>query len=466
MPINASEKAGLRERIAQLEAELLKAQAVIRTLQEKLAALQRAGKRQATPFARRARVEQPKRPGRKRGRGTFSQRAKPAAADITETKRAALSGCPDCGCALEQLREHEQFEIDLPEVQPQITRYIMLSGKCPQCGKRHRLTHPTQISGATGAAGVVIGPRAKAFACDLKHRLGASYGKVCEVLSDAFNLRVTRSAWCQADQRLKAQAQPIYQDLVKALQTCLVVHSDETGWRIGALSAWLWVFTNQQLTVYTIKTSRAHEVVVTILGKAFKGVLVCDCFRAYDHHELADWLQQKCLSHLLKDLKELHETKTGGAVRFARDLATLLQEALALKKQKAACAPEPFAQHAAQLEARLDALIATQRHLTDPDNARFAKRLRKQRPHVLRFLYVDELEATNNQAERMLRPAVITRKTNGCNRTDDGAETHAILSSLLVTCRQQAIPILDYFVKLQRFGETPQSLTACLSPPL
>jgi hypothetical protein len=95
-----------------------------------------------------------------------------------------------------------------------------------------------------------------------------------------------------------------------------------------------------------------------------------------------------------------------------------------------------------------------------------AKRLRKHRNHVLRFLYVDELDATNNLAERQLRPAVITRKTNGCNRTEEGAHTHAILGSVLATCRQQAIPILEYLVKLQRFGETPPSLTNDASPLL
>ena len=79
-----------------------------------------------------------------------------------------------------------------------------------------------------------------------------------------------------------------------------------------------------------------------------------------------------------------------------------------------------------------------------------------------RALYVDTLEATNNQAERMLRPAVITRKTNGCNRTPDGARTHAILSSVLVTCRQHSIPILDYLVQLQRFGGNPPPLVSAL----
>ena len=95
---------------------------------------------------------------------------------------------------------------------------------------------------------------------------------------------------------------------------------------------------------------------------------------------------------------------------------------------------------------------------TDPDNKRFAKRLCKHRDHLLCFLYVDELEATNNLAERRLRPSVITCKTAGCNRTEGGADAHAILSSVLVTCRQRAIPIVDFLVRLQQSGKAPPSL--------
>jgi predicted nucleic acid-binding Zn-ribbon protein len=452
--------------IAELKRQLAEAQATIRKLSEQIEELQRAGKRQAVPFARRERVEHPKKPGRKPGKGRFRHRAKPKAEDISVVKKAEIGGCPQCACELVDVKEHEQYEIDIPEVKPVITQFVMLSGRCPQCGKRHWMYHPDQTSCATGTAGVVIGPRAKAFATDLKHRFGASYGKTCEMVNDAFHLNVTRSAWYQADQRLARQAHPVYAELIDALQACTVVHGDETGWRIGALSAWLWVFTNRHITVYTIKTSRAHEVVVDILGKEFKGILVSDCFLAYDHHDLVNWLKQKCLSHLLKDLKELQETKSRGAVRFARQVTQLLQSALALKAQKDQLSAETYTQQAQTLEVRLDELIDAKRQLTDPDNARFAKRLRKHRNHVLRFLYVDELDATNNLAERQLRPAVITRKTNGCNRTEEGAQTHAILGSVLATCRQQAIPILEYLVKLQRFGETPPSLTNGASPLL
>ncbi len=131
-------------------------------------------------------------------------------------------------------------------------------------------------------------------------------------------------------------------------------------------------------------------------------------------------------------------------------MTAVLRAALTLRDQKPALTPADFAAQAAQLEARLDALIDTRRQLTDADNLRFAKRLRKHREHLLRFLYVDGLAATNNQAERMLRPAVITRKTGGCNRTAGDAQPHSILASVLTTCRQQGFSILEALIKIQR----------------
>jgi RNase H-fold protein (predicted Holliday junction resolvase) len=377
-----------------------------------------------------------------------------------ETKEAKLDGCPDCGGRLQAIRNHEQFVTDIPVVEVKTTQFVTYSGYCTSCHKRVRSQHPEQTSQATGAAGVMVGPRAKALAADLKHRLGVSYGKVSEVLNDAFGLQVSRSGWCQADQKLARTARPVYEELLETIRQCCVVNADETGWRIGTLSAWLWVFTHRDLTVYTIRANRSSDVVLDILGTAFAGILTSDGFLAYDDRRLKDWLKQKCLSHLLKDLKEMNESKTGRALQFARQATSLLQEALALKREKTTLSSRTFSQRAHTLEERLDRLIAQSRRFSDPDNARFAKRLRKHRPHLLRFLYVDDLEPTNNLAERMLRPAVITRKTNGCNRTKDGAAAHSILSSVLVTCHQQSIPVLDYLVQLQQFGTTPPSLVA------
>lgn len=457
-------------RVAELESQLRQREALIEQLQQRVAELQqrlaeleRAAKRQATPFARKRRAEHPKRPGRKAGQGQFTSRPRPTPEQVTETKEQPLPTCPGCGGTLTDVKDHEQFVVDIPEVRPTVTRYLTHSGQCPACAQRVRSRHPEQISEATGAAGVVIGPRAKALAADLKHRLGVPYAKVAEVLAVGFGLPVSRGGLCQADARLAEQARPVYAELIDLIRQSAVAHVDETGWRIGTLSAWLWVFTNRDLTVYTIAPRRGHEVVLKILGEAFAGVLASDCFTAYDHQALADWLKQKCVGHLLKDLSALNESKTGGAVRFAREVTAVLRAALQLRDQQPCLLAADFTAQAADLEARLDALIDTRRQLTDADNVRFAKRLRKHRAHLLRFLYVDGLDATNNQAERMLRPAVITRKTGGCNRTEGGAETHSILTSVLVTCRQQGFSLLDALIQIQRnLGSTLKSL----APPL
>ena len=465
------------QRIAELELELVRERAnnqrlqvnnlrlekLLERLQAEVEELQRAGKRQAAPFARRKLVEHPKKPGRKAGQGKFSRRGKPAPKQVNETKVAELHGCPQCGSRLREIHQHEQYVTDIPVVVPIITRYVTYSGYCAGCHKRVRSQHPEQISQASGAAGVMVGPRAKALAADLKHRLGGSYGKVSEALNDTFGLQVSRSGWCQADQRLAGKACPVYQELIEVIRRSIVVHADETGWRIGTLSAWLWVFTNQETTVYAIRDNRGSDVIVEILGKEFKGILVSDCFVAYNDKKLAAWLKQKCLAHLLKDLKGMEENKTGRAVHFAQQLIAVLQAALKLKTDKPDLDPVSFTVRAQDLETQLDALISEHRNLKDRDNLRFARRLRKHRPHLLRFLYVDGLDATNNLAERQLRPGVIIRKTNGCNRARSGADAHSILTSVLVTCHQQSVPILDYMVSLQRFGETPPSLVA--APP-
>ena len=36
-----------------------------------------------------------------------------------------------------------------------------------------------------------------------------------------------------------------YEQIQAEALEAAVLHADETGWRVGAVNAWLWVFTNQ-----------------------------------------------------------------------------------------------------------------------------------------------------------------------------------------------------------------------------
>lgn len=76
-----------------------------------------------------------------------------------------------------------------------------------------------------------------------------------------------------------------------------------------------------------------------------------------------------------------------------------------------------------------------------PDVQRFAAHLAVERPALLTFLFdPTTIEATNWRAEQALRPAVVTRKLCGGNRSPCGAVSQHILASILRTAQQ---PQLD-----------------------
>jgi hypothetical protein len=285
------------------------------------------------------------------------------------------------------------------------------------------------------------------FAADLKHRVGTPFRKVGAVLATLTGLVVSAAALVRGSQRLARLAQPSYDALALAARTSAVQHADETGWKIGGRSAWLWVFADAHATVYRIRKSRGHEVVVEMLGADYSGVLVSDCFLAYDP---LCFTKSKCAAHLLKRCSEVEQGKTRGAVRFSRRVAALLRKAMALKRRRGAIGAHGYAVLRGKLHAELDRLLGGT--YTDPDNARLAKLLRKHRDSVLAFLDHDTVDATNNLAEREVRPAVIARKLSAGNRTEAGAEAHAVLASVLRTLCRQGRPILGDLTALLRQG--------------
>ena len=145
-----------RATLQRLQVDNMRLQRLLEKLQEENEALKREGKRQATPFARRKRVEVRKTPGRKAGQGVFRRREKPTPEQVDRTKQARLHGCPECGEKLKEIHRHEQYVADIPPIRPVITRYVTESGYCPTCKRRVRSHHPEQISEATGAAGVLV----------------------------------------------------------------------------------------------------------------------------------------------------------------------------------------------------------------------------------------------------------------------------------------------------------------------
>jgi len=76
--------------------------------------------------------------------------------------------------------------------------------------------------------------------------------------------------------------------------------------------------------------------------------------------------------------------------------------------------------------------------------------------HIPRFLFHDGVEATNNRAERDLRPAVIARKVSHCSRNQRGARAFEAFTSVIQTLRRtSSLPIGAAFEQI--FAPIPQS---------
>jgi len=417
----------LTQKVEQLEQQIKDLNDRNSGLLGKVQELETKSARQAAPFRieDKHRISNPKKPGRPKGH-PGSCRVIPEQVD--EEIRVPLRACPGCGGEVGPRRRIVQYVEELPIVRPRVIRLTTEEAHCPACRKAVRSTHPLQMSLAEGAAGVQLGPRALGVAAQLNKQHGLTVRKTCAVLRELFQLRLSPGGLTQALARVAKKLEPAYQNLLARLRAGPYVHSDETSWWVGGPGYWLWVFANRRTTVYQVAKGRGRAIVAEALGEKFTGVLVSDCLATYDD---INPRQQKCYSHHLKAIKQAGE---GHPSAWLDDVRGVLLEAMELKRQLLSSVDRTCRQ--AELTAQVQKLLAQPRPTNLEEKVR--RRLERHQDHLFTFLEVEEVDATNNLAERQLRPAVIARKVSCGNKTPRGAHTWEILASLAATCVQRA----------------------------
>ena len=144
-----------------------------------------------------------------------------------------------------------------------------------------------------------------------------------------------------------------------------------------------------------------------------------------------------------KDLQAAHPDSP-----WAGEVQTVLQDGFALRDRSNAgeISGHGLASARGRLAARLGRLIDAAPPLAA------AKHLANEFPAVFLFLCDPSIDATNWRAEQAIRPAVVTRKVCGGNRTRKGADTQQVLAGVMRTTRQRNLD--------------PRSLiTTMLAPP-
>ena len=422
------------EKLDQLEEEITR-------LRDDLTQALRAEKRQAAPFGREKRTHKPKRRGRKKGHsGSYR---KPSG-EPDEDEEVPLDCCPHCGGEVEDLSPMDQIIEEIPPIQPRIVRLRTYSGHCDECGTVYS-SHPLQVGRARGSAKVQLGPGATHWVLKLRHRFGLSTYKTCELLEAAFGLPFTPGAVCQLEQRIADKLLPDYEALIQQARQAQRLHADETSWYVGEPGHWLWVFTNDDLTLYEVNQHRSRQVIEQVLGTHFAGTLICDCLSVYENY-CDD--QQKCYSHHLRAISTALQAYPQSS--YLKLLRRLLIKAISYSTCRDSFKPPDYQVLCEHLEKRADELLPTT--IDEKGNYQFneqrcpfvlnevelkvARRIATRRQHLYTFLYQEQVPPTNNLAERQLRPAVIQRKISCGNRTEKGAQAWKVIRSLMVTHQQ------------------------------
>jgi transposase len=455
------------ERIAELEGLLQKERARVAEL-EKLVArlrreieqLRRRGKRQAAPFSREQRSQQPGRPGRKPGEGSFVGRSPPAPNEVTERIQVEPpTSCP-CGGDVEAAGFEEVSTTEMPPApKPVINVYKVPLCRCLTCGRVVRGRHPDVAEDQYGATAHRVGPRAMAAAHVLHYEVGIPVQKVPGVLKELTGIRVTQSAITQdALRRAEREVGDEYQQLRAKVKTRSVVHTDDTGWRINGKPAQLMTFVSPKETVFQIRDQHRNEEVREVLPETFKGTMVTDRGPSYDAKVFDDVNQQKCMFHALRSVDAVLETKVGKARWFGETLQGLFQRALGLWHDFHDGLRPLFKLEAAQLQEEATEHLRP-RKLGDVDNQRLLNEFgwHHERGNLLRFLSDPRIPPTNNAAERELRPAVIARKVSHCSKNERGAHAHSAFASVLRTLKRRGAPSLVEALYEKFRGITPES---------
>jgi hypothetical protein len=260
----------------------------------------------------------------------------------------------------------------------------------------------------------------------------------------------------QASVRLADKSTGDYLALVTQLQHSPLVHSDETGWRIARLSAWLWVFCTNEITVYVIDYRRSSEVVIDVLGEDFAGRLVTDGLPALDALDAKGFHRVQCNSHIIRRCKDLSEVAVGGAVKFPRALKQTLQNAIELGKARLQLPADLYQRAVDETRQSVRALVSGD--FTDEENLKLAKHVFKHQARLLEFLDDASIPPTNNLAEHEVRGAVVLRKIGGCHRAEANAHAHAILASHAQTAHRRGETLDRHVAKwmaLHSTGDPP-----------
>lgn len=373
---------------------------------------------------------------RKRKRPSRGGRKKTAekVAQAVRAEQVFPTGVPEADCWLSHTRAVWRVE----NGQAVLVAYEIYRGPNSQYGK---------VPGVFGRS--EFGIEIVLAVAYLVYIVGLSFDKTCLLMNFFQSLNLAKSQAEALMNRLARRWEEEFDVLCMLLANSLVVHTDETGWSIKSV----WAFLSEKARVMFFGVPKDAETLRQILDPAtFAGLLISDDAAVYANFTLS----QKCWAHLLRKAIKLTLLEPTNAEyrRFADRLLEIYREACRVQGDKRLSA-RGRAEKVGILDDEILDLCAPMWVAELPPGEGPQDGYRLLCNELMRLMLGQQLftfvtaapvekpngevmavSGTNNESERTLRPPAQARDTGRTNKTPAGARRQTVIVSVLQSLRQ------------------------------
>jgi len=413
--------------IVALWAEVQRLQTRVAELEAKLQVPVKDARNSSVPPSHTRKANTPTRPPQGRRREASVGRAgggRPLHPNPDQVIVAKAKVCPHCGEGVSEAGQslHAVYDkLELPPVQPIVTRVEQYGGRCAGCGQPYVAPVPAGME-----PGTPFGASVQSLATYLRYTHAISYERLSALLSQVFGLAISEGGLANLFQLVKGRLDQRVADILSRLRSSRLICSDETSARVNGQQQWEGVFQNAEVCIHVIRPSRGQGVIHEVLGTHRPTIWVSDLYRAQQNHPAEDW--QVCLAHQIRDCQ--FAIDAGDAV-FAPRMKAVFLRAFAVHKRRDTLAASTLYQYRCDLQRRVHRSLALQP--TNPHGRRLQKRYAKIQDHLFLFLEDGTIPPTNNSSEQAIRMSTVFRKVTNGFRSDWGRDLFAAVRSVVNT---------------------------------
>ena len=352
--------------------------------------------------------------------------------------------CAECGSALPRIScgfTRRQCH-DIPPISVQVTETRWHRVRCG-CGHLTAAKVPDGVPDCP-----YYGPQLATLAVYLLVYQHVPVQRAAELIRDVTGAAPS-TGWI-ASQLVKAAGlvQAPNKLIMALLILAAVLHADETATNVAGKKSWLHVACTATLTLFTLAPrSKAGAAAGGVLPNA-TGTMVHDALWLYRGFPDAD--HQLCCAHVIRELTACDERFPGQI--WAPQIRWSLAEMIKVADQARAegldhIPPERLRRWEIYYNSAIQ--VGLEHYPVDPSTDKQSTetnlllRLRDYKDQYLRFTADLAVPATNNQAERHLRPIKTQLKISGCHASQAGAKNWLAVRSYIVTAIKHGLGAFD-----------------------